>query len=266
MAIAVFTDIHGNLEALQAILKDIRKKRRHIKEVYFLGDAVTFGSDSSACLKLLQKHNVNCVVGNHEQRLFRYDKTLIKMTPAGLSHMKYIFDGLDNDDIRFIKEMPLSRTLDLKGYRIYFSHYCHDENGIVHEDMDYFHEEALDEIFKNNDCDAVFMGHLHKRKIYIRNNQRSYFCLDSSGCVHDNITNYTFFDIGEQAHNNFDIYRIDVKFDRAKFVKKMCERDIPEKANFAKEFFGIDFENPADDKNGVDASKFPDIAVTQPVD
>ena len=47
MAIAVFGDIHGNLEALEAILKDIKKNRK-IKETYFLGDAIVFGPDNSA--------------------------------------------------------------------------------------------------------------------------------------------------------------------------------------------------------------------------
>ena len=239
MAIAVFTDIHGNLEALEAILKHIRKNRK-IKQIYFLGDAVTFGPDSSQCLKLLQKNNVLCVVGNHEQRLFRYDKSVSKMSFAGIKHMEYIFHSLDNDDIRFVKSMPLERTLDYKGWKLYFAHYSHDKNGVVDEDFQYFSEEWLDKFFEKSDSDVVFFGHVHKRNIYIRADKRSYFCLDSSGCVKNNKTHYTYFDIGERENDNFDIYRVEVKFNRAKFVEKMQTQDIPEKANFAKKFFGID--------------------------
>jgi predicted phosphodiesterase len=256
MAFAVFTDIHGNLEALEAILRDIKKKGRKIKQTYFLGDAVTFGPDSSACLKLLQKYDVQCVVGNHEQRLFRYEKTVAEMTPAGIKHMEYIFRSLDNDDIRFIKSMPLELKIDYKGFRVQFSHYTHDENGVVLEDMDYFREDLLDKLFREKDCDAAFMGHLHQRKLYIRGTGRSYFCLDSSGCVKDNITHWTYFDIGSNQKNNFDIYRHDIKFDRAKFEKKMRELPIPEKERFAKKYFGIDFNNNLDEgrQNRVDLS------------
>ena len=259
MAIAVFTDIHGNLEALEAILKDIHKsgsrfhrflplvsrykKRDKIDKIYFLGDAVTFGPDSSKCLKLLQKHNVLCVVGNHEQRLIRYDKSVSEMTFGGVKHMEYIFHSLDNDDIRFIKSMPLSRVLTYKGFKLYFAHYSHDEKGLVHEDLDCFREDMLDKMFEKSDCDAVFFGHQHERKLYIRPNQRSYFSLDSSGLTKGDITNYTYFDIGATANDNYDIYRIDVKYNRKKFVQKMIEHPIPEKVFFAKKFFDIDIED-----------------------
>jgi len=246
VAFAIFTDIHGNLEAMEAILRDIHKRRHKISQTFFLGDAVTFGSDSSACLKLLQKYNVNCVVGNHEQRLFKYEKTVAEMTPAGIKHMEYIFRSLDNDDIRFIKSMPLELSVDYKGYKLHFAHYTHDENGVVLEDMDYFREDLLDKLFKDKDCDVAFLGHLHERKLYIRSTGRSYFCLDSSGCVYGDKTHYTYFDIGATEKNNFDIYRHEVKFDRAKFDRKMHERPIPEKERFGKKYFGIDFSNSVD--------------------
>ena len=242
MSIAVFSDIHGNLEALEAILKDIHKKRRQIKEIYFLGDAVTFGPDSSACLKLLKKHNVKCVVGNHEQRFFRYCKTVSEMTVGGIKHMEHIFHSLDNEDIEFIKNMPLERTLDFKGYKLYFAHYSYDEKGVLQEDMDIFREDVLDKLFAPKDCDVVFFGHIHARKLYIRSGQKSYFNLGSSGCVKGNVTNYTIFDVGRLFDGNFNIYRVQVKFDRDKFEKKMQLANIPEKEFFGTKFFGIDFE------------------------
>ncbi|MCA9041391.1 MAG: metallophosphoesterase, partial [Planctomycetaceae bacterium] len=38
---AIISDIHGNLEALQAVLEDI--KSRSIEEIYCLGDIVGYG-------------------------------------------------------------------------------------------------------------------------------------------------------------------------------------------------------------------------------
>ena len=244
MAIAIFSDIHGNLEALEAILKDIHKRRRKIKDVYFLGDAITFGPDSSKCLKLLQENNVKCVIGNHEQRIIKYDKSVSNMTHAGLKHMEYIYNQLDNEDIRFIKTMPLERTLDYKGYRLYFAHYGHDAKGLVLEDFDQFSEPVLDEIFKDCDSDIVFFGHMHMHKLIINPAARSYYCLGTSGGVKSDKTFYTYFDIREAADNNynFDSYRIVVKYDRKKFVQKMMDLPLPEKAKFSERYFGIDFE------------------------
>lgn len=246
MGIAIFTDIHGNLEALEAILKDIKKKHRKISHVYFLGDAITFGPDSSACLKLLQKHNVKCVIGNHEQRIIRYDKSVSEMSYAGLKHMEYIFHQLDNEDLKFIKSMPLDRHLDYKGYRLYFAHYSHDEKGVVKEDFEVYSEDVLDKLFEKSDCDVVFFGHIHERKLIIRQKGRSYFCLESSGFTKGDKTSYTYFGIGEHASGNYDIYRIDVKYNHKKFVEKMMREPIPEKVKFAKKFFNIDvLDEPA---------------------
>jgi predicted phosphodiesterase len=243
MAIAVFSDIHGNLEALEAILKDIRKRRRKIKDTYFLGDAITFGPDSSKCLKLLQEYNVKCVVGNHEQRIIKYDKTVGAMTHAGIKHMEYIYHSLDNEDIRFIKSMPLERTLDYKGYRLYFAHYAHDAKGLVLEDFDQFSEPVLDEIFAKCDADIVFFGHMHMHKLIINPAARSYYCLGASGATKSDKTFYTYFDIRENADTNYnlDSYRIVVKYDRKKFESKMMDSDMPEKERFSERYFGIDF-------------------------
>ena len=240
MAIAIISDIHGNLEALEAILKDIHRRRRKIKDVYFLGDAITFGPDNSACLKLLEKHKVKCVVGNHEQRIVRYDKGAQSLTYAGVEHMEYVFSSLDNDDIRFIKTMPTEIKINYKGFNILLTHYSHDKDGVIRDDYDEFKESTLERLFSGGNNDIVFFGHLHNRKIIINEHGKSYVCVGSSGCVKGDHTFYTFFEVNDHMDRNFDIYRINVKFNRSKFEEKMRTQDIPEKSQYAKHCFGMD--------------------------
>jgi len=162
------------------------------------------------------------------------------MTHGGLKHMEYIFHSLDNEDMTFIKQMPLERFLDYKGYKLYFAHYSRDDKGVVHEDMDNFREDLLDRYFSKSDADVVFFGHLHATKLIIRSKQRSYFCLNGSGFTHDNYTNWTYFDIDDKYGENFAFHRVRVKYNRAKFEKKMRDLPIPEKQHFAKKFFNLD--------------------------
>ena len=239
MAIAVFSDIHGNLEALEAILKHIKKNRK-IKHTYFLGDAITFGPDSSACLKLLAKNNVKCVVGNHEQRVVRYDKSVSTMTYAGIKHMEYVFHSLDNEDLRFIKTMANEMKVNYKGFNILFTHYSLDEKGVVRDDYEEFTETQLNNLFGNKNCDVIFFGHIHNRKIIINEAGKSYVCVGSSGCVKGDHTFYTYFEVNDHMDRNFDIYRINVKFNRKKFEEKMTTQIIPEKEQYAKFTFGMD--------------------------
>ena len=69
---AVISDIHSNLEALTAVLADIKK--RGIKLIYCLGDVVGYGPDPKPCLDLVIEKTKWCVMGNHDYAIF-YEPT-----------------------------------------------------------------------------------------------------------------------------------------------------------------------------------------------
>jgi predicted phosphodiesterase len=62
--IAVISDIHSNLEALTAVLEDIRSQG--IKDVICLGDVVGYGPNPRECIDLVMQCKV-CLLGNHDQ-------------------------------------------------------------------------------------------------------------------------------------------------------------------------------------------------------
>ncbi|MDR0461915.1 MAG: metallophosphoesterase [Christensenellaceae bacterium] len=238
MAFAVFSDIHGNLEALEAIINHAHKKAK-IKDLYFLGDAITFGPDSNACLKLLEKNKVKCVAGNHEQRIVRYDKAVKSMTYATTEHMNYVFSSLDRESLRFIKSMPVDIKINYKGHNIFFTHYIHDKNGIIKDDYEEFTEPRLRKVFEYSDSDVVFFGHIHKRKVLINEEGESYVCTGASGCVKGDRTFYTKFDIHKDFGDvNYDIDRINVPFNRKRFDEKMKNTPLPDKQNYGPHVFG----------------------------
>jgi predicted phosphodiesterase len=61
---ALISDIHGNLEALKAVLADIRTKG--VTEIYCLGDIVGYGPNPAECIDLVMDLNM-CLLGNHDQ-------------------------------------------------------------------------------------------------------------------------------------------------------------------------------------------------------
>ena len=61
--IAIISDIHGNLEALQAVLADI--KRHRATEIICLGDLIGYGPDPVPCVERAMEWSV-CLLGNHE--------------------------------------------------------------------------------------------------------------------------------------------------------------------------------------------------------
>jgi predicted phosphodiesterase len=61
---AIFSDAHGNLEALQAVLAD--SARRRVETVYCLGDTTGFGPNPLECLDLTMGLPV-VLLGNNDQ-------------------------------------------------------------------------------------------------------------------------------------------------------------------------------------------------------
>src|SRR5207253_2773332 len=61
---AVLSDVHGNLEALSAVLAD--SAREGATGLICLGDAVGYGADPNACVELLGERVTRMVAGNHE--------------------------------------------------------------------------------------------------------------------------------------------------------------------------------------------------------
>lgn len=69
---AVISDIHSNLEALQAVLADI--ERRGITEVLCLGDVIGYGPNPRECLDLVRQRCRICMMGNHDHAVL-YEPT-----------------------------------------------------------------------------------------------------------------------------------------------------------------------------------------------
>lgn len=62
---AIISDIHGNLEALQAVLADARSQG--VEETFCLGDIIGYGPNPCECLDLVIDTTRVCLLGNHDQ-------------------------------------------------------------------------------------------------------------------------------------------------------------------------------------------------------
>jgi len=63
--LAIISDIHGNLEALRAVLADI-DRRDDIEKIVCLGDIVGYGPDPVECVELVAERCEWSLLGNHD--------------------------------------------------------------------------------------------------------------------------------------------------------------------------------------------------------
>ena len=64
MRVAVLSDVHSNLRALEAVLAEI--DAGGFDEIWFLGDLVGYGPKPNECAALLQERAAICLAGNHD--------------------------------------------------------------------------------------------------------------------------------------------------------------------------------------------------------
>jgi predicted phosphodiesterase len=70
MKVAIFSDVHGNLSALRAVLESIQQQPG-LDEIVFAGDLCVFGPRPQACVQLILEQNIRTIAGNTDDWIFR---------------------------------------------------------------------------------------------------------------------------------------------------------------------------------------------------
>lgn len=116
MRIAVISDVHGNLVALEAVLDDLSSSR--YDGIVCLGDVALRGPQPRECLQIVQGLDCQVIMGNTDSFLIKNEPAWIK--PDDLDPMMHIdlwcVDQLSAPERAFIQtfqptiEMPLGST------------------------------------------------------------------------------------------------------------------------------------------------------------
>jgi diadenosine tetraphosphatase ApaH/serine/threonine PP2A family protein phosphatase len=64
LRVAVVSDVHSNLHALEAVLAEV--DRGGFDEIWCLGDVVGYGPKPNECVALVQERTAICLAGNHD--------------------------------------------------------------------------------------------------------------------------------------------------------------------------------------------------------
>jgi predicted phosphodiesterase len=105
MRYAIIADIHANLAAFAAVLKDIEGKGG-VDEIWCLGDIVGYGPDPHQCLELLQRYQHVCVAGNHDWAAIGKIDTSYFNPDAALA-CQWTAKQLSPQDIGYLESLPV---------------------------------------------------------------------------------------------------------------------------------------------------------------
>ena len=109
MKAAIISDIHSNLEALRAVVKDIKKRR--IKRIFCLGDLVGYGANPNECIELCASESKVVVAGNHDWATL--GKTDISVfNPVAAEAIGWTRTNTTKTNIAHLKKYGLAETVD----------------------------------------------------------------------------------------------------------------------------------------------------------
>lgn len=103
MRYAIFSDVHGNLPALQAVLRAARSTEQRL----CCGDIVGYGAEPGACIQALRQAGALAVAGNHDWgalgRLAAGD-----FNPIAWETLTWTRARLASDERDFLRDLPLT--------------------------------------------------------------------------------------------------------------------------------------------------------------
>ena len=168
--IAILSDIHANLPAFEAVLRDVQGSGA--ERIVFLGDIVGYGASPAECVDLVRKSGGSCVMGNHDKEIrgvrrsgcaFRDPDWRQCGYQAGLAHAA---NCLDADQAAWLAALPY--TMRIPGAILAHGRLDEPERFNYIED-DETAEPSL-EILNQDTHKVGFVGHSHVQGIFAAKN------------------------------------------------------------------------------------------------
>mgnify|MGYP001034234852 FL=1 len=157
MRYLIFTDIHGNLEAFQAVLKAVQKKK--IDHYIFLGDLVGYGASPNEVIqRILTLKPLSIIRGNHDKAVSGLD-SVQTFNPIAASAIFWTKKTISRKHLDFLVRLKQSPEVVHGTITI-----CH--GAPFDEDYYIFGEFDAAEAFSYIQTPVCFFGHTHFPFVY----------------------------------------------------------------------------------------------------
>src|SRR5215211_597284 len=100
---AVISDIHGNLEALEAVLNDVPEE---VETIYCLGDVIGYGASPDECCDVVRSYGMPTISGNHDLAVTDLETDLNWFNPTAAAAVLWTRDHLGEENANFLRTRP----------------------------------------------------------------------------------------------------------------------------------------------------------------
>ena len=229
MRIALFGDIHANLEALEVVLADAEEQG--CTDYVCMGDVVGYNADPAACLEIVKAMNIPVVKGNHDEDASG-SHSLDSMNPVAAAALEWTRAQLSEEQRVWLRRLRMVRQVE--------------DFTIVHSTLD----QPANWNYVTNRFDAMsnfsyqftqvcFHGHTHVPRVYVKTDKVQEIPADS--IIIEDGSKY-FINVGSVGQPRdgdwrgcYAIYDLDhkmvvfrrVEYDLAKTQQKILDAGLP---------------------------------------
>ncbi|MGE5244063.1 MAG: metallophosphoesterase family protein [Betaproteobacteria bacterium] len=162
--IAIFSDIHGNLPALEAVLSDIR--RQHVDAMYCLGDLVGYAPFPNEVTERIRRECIPTIMGNYDDGVgFDRDECGCAYREAdermrGQQSLEWTKAHVSPENKAFLRGLSPEIRIEAGRKRVLLVH------GSPRRMNEYLFEDRPDSSFErlaaSSNADVIVFGHTHR--------------------------------------------------------------------------------------------------------
>ncbi len=156
MKILLISDLHGNMEALRAVLENVNHDG-----VICMGDLVDYGPDPLDAIDWIRDNKVPAIRGNHDNAVALHVDCGCGYKYKHLSEAtrEYSWSQITEKEEKFLLSLPLNLDLTFDGLKVRAMH------GSPNSFFDYIYpdtpSEQVEEWLQGVSCDYLLAGHTH---------------------------------------------------------------------------------------------------------
>ncbi|SDM27359.1 metallophosphoesterase family protein [Sediminibacillus halophilus] len=224
MKVAYISDIHGNADALDAVLQDIETQQAD--KIIVLGDIAFRGPEPKRSVGLIRNLDTDVIKGNADEWVVRGIKEG-EVPDKALELMKkerdWTVSQLEKDDVDYLAGLPHHKKLEIDGIFIHAFHATPDSLfKVVSSEAD---DTTIGTNLLKEPADLYLYGHIHKS--YVRTIKgKTIVNLGSVGLPFDGIAkaSYAIVDIKDGSVST-TIRKVD--YDVEKTIEKYRRNNYP---------------------------------------
>ena len=239
MRYGIITDIHSNLTALRAVLKQL--DRMNCDRIICCGDIIGIGPNPEETVQeMIGIPGLIAVRGNHEGYLLDGMPTEYpneeNMSYGEMEHHRWEHSLLSEESVAFLRDLPKRIDFSSEGLSISVMHSCMDEKGRYSGSVKNPTEYDLQTMFADVKSDIIVYGHSHSRNIC--RGGRLYINVGSLGCPSKEY-DIARFGVLTIEDGKAAIEPVDVRYDVDEVIRQIDELNYPDAENIKNHFYGL---------------------------